>query len=75
VTGSAPFGEASGRPAPVAVETFHALKHRQTSDRAADADTAARRVNLLNWDGHGRPAGLFPPRHDSDDSGDQDGNQ
>ena len=29
-------GEASGRPTPVAVETFHALKERQTSDRFAD---------------------------------------
>ena len=31
---SGPFGEASGRPAPVAVETFQALKQRQTSDGA-----------------------------------------
>ena len=29
---SGPFGEASGRPVPVAVETFNALKQRQTSD-------------------------------------------
>ncbi|MBN9107349.1 MAG: nitrate reductase subunit beta [Pseudonocardia sp.] len=55
-----PFGEASGRPAPVSVETFHALRDRQTSDTVAD--TSADRVNLLNWDGKGRPAGLFPPR-------------
>ncbi len=45
-----PFGEASGHPAPAAVETFHALKERQTGER----------VNLLNWDGRGRPDGLFP---------------
>ena len=31
--GSGPFGEASGRPVPVAVETFHALKQRQTSEQ------------------------------------------
>ncbi len=62
LTGSKPFGEASGRPVPVAVETFHALRHRQTSDEPAGPETAARRVNLLNWDGQGRPPGLFPPR-------------
>ena len=36
--GSGPFGEASGRPVPVAVETFNALKQRQTSDSATPAD-------------------------------------
>ncbi len=67
LTGSKPFGEASGRPVPVAVETFHALRHRQTGDQAAGAETASKRVNLLNWDGQGNPAGLFPPpRTDSD---------
>ena len=30
---SGPFGEASGRPSPVAVETFQALQQRQTSER------------------------------------------
>lgn len=57
---SGAFGEASGRPAPVSVETFHALKHRQTSDTAAGADSLAGRVNLLNWDGNGVPSGMFP---------------
>ena len=56
-----PFGEASGRPAPASVETFHALRNRQTSDTRTDLTG---RVNLLNWDGNGRPAGLFPPRPD-----------
>jgi nitrate reductase beta subunit len=28
---SGPFGEASGRPVPVSVETFHALRQRQTA--------------------------------------------
>ena len=32
-----------------------------TSDPAT-----AGRVNLLNWDGNGRPAGLFPPRPQPD---------
>jgi nitrate reductase beta subunit len=58
---SGPFGEASGRPVPVAVETFHALKQRQTSDTQGDLSG---RVNLLNWDGNGRPEGLFPPRQE-----------
>ena len=56
------FGEASGRPAPVSVETFHALKQRQTSDSAAGRSAMAGRTNLLNWDGNGAPAGLFPER-------------
>jgi nitrate reductase beta subunit len=55
-----PFGEGSGAVTPIAVENFHALATRQT----ADAPTAPRRVNLLNWDGKGRPAGLFPSRRE-----------
>jgi nitrate reductase beta subunit len=58
---SGPFGEASGRPAPVAVETFQALKQRQTSDARASDETLRGRVNLLNWDGNGTPEGMFPP--------------
>ncbi|UCZ91738.1 nitrate reductase subunit beta [Gordonia sp. WA4-43] len=59
---SSPFGEASGRPAPVSVETFHALRQRQTTDTAAGDHTMAGRTNLLNWDGNGAPPGLFPER-------------
>ncbi|KRV51218.1 nitrate reductase [Wenjunlia vitaminophila] len=58
--GSGPFGESSGGAAPLAVENFHALRHRQTSDTAATPTDKARRVNLFNWDGKGRPPGLFP---------------
>jgi nitrate reductase beta subunit len=58
--GSGPFGEASGRPVPVAVETFRALQQRQTADRPVDPERRGARVNLLNWDGKGRPEGLFP---------------
>lgn len=58
---SGPLGEASGPLTPVSVETFHALQQRQTSDTPASDDTLRGRVNLLNWDGHGRPDGLFPP--------------
>jgi nitrate reductase beta subunit len=57
---SGPFGEASGRSTPVAVETFHALKQRQTSDSATSDETLRGRVNLLNWDGNGSPPGMFP---------------
>ncbi|WP_280305754.1 nitrate reductase subunit beta [Nocardia neocaledoniensis] len=53
---SGPFGETSGAPVPVAVETFHALKQRQTSESIG----GGARVNLLNWDGKGRPTGMFP---------------
>jgi nitrate reductase beta subunit len=69
--GSGPFGEASGLPAPVAVETFHALQNRQTSDRSTTATTRGR-VNLLNWDGKGTPEGLFPPRRTTPASSDDE---
>ncbi len=55
---SGPFGETSGRPVPVSVETFHALKDRQGGGPAGEGGA---RVNLLNWDGRGT-AGLFPRR-------------
>jgi nitrate reductase / nitrite oxidoreductase, beta subunit len=55
-----PLGEASGRPSPVAVETFQALRQRQTSDVAVSGDELRGRVNLLNWDGKGAPEGIFP---------------
>jgi nitrate reductase beta subunit len=66
---SGPFGEASGRPAPVAVETFAALKQRQQAETAASSTSSGSlrgRVNLLNWDGNGTPPGLFPEGHDAD---------
>ncbi|MBM4556360.1 nitrate reductase subunit beta [Rhodococcus hoagii] len=66
---SGPFGEASGRPVPVAVETFHALKHRQTADDVADAQDRSARVNLLNWDGKGVVDGMFPKRDGDDPNG------
>jgi nitrate reductase / nitrite oxidoreductase, beta subunit len=63
---SGPFGEASGKPAPVAVETFRALQQRQTTDRPAGARELHGRVNLLNWDGNGTPEGMFPDRTEND---------
>ena len=53
-----PFGEASGRPTPVAVETFHALAQRQGTDTIVSADDERAKVNLLNWDGRGVPLGM-----------------
>ncbi|MCU0279285.1 MAG: nitrate reductase subunit beta [Candidatus Nanopelagicales bacterium] len=58
--GSGPFGEASGLPVPVAVENFHALKARQTSEAVLDTSSKHGRINLLNWDGKGAPTGIFP---------------
>src|SRR5690606_48893 len=61
-----PFGEASGPPAPIAVETFHALRERQSGDELDRAEELRGRVNLLNWDGKGTPEGLFPRRRKED---------
>ena len=61
-----PFGEASGTPTPVAVETFQALQQRQTTDTMAGGGSLRGRVNLLNWDGNGVPAGMFPNRARTD---------
>ncbi|MBD7995638.1 nitrate reductase subunit beta [Arthrobacter sp. Sa2CUA1] len=63
------FGEASGRPMPVAVENFAALEARQRGDDPAGNRDMAGRVNLLNWDGRGSPQGLFPP--DQGDGGER----
>jgi len=60
--GSGPFGENSGGASPIAVENFRMLRDRQTSDTTAAPVDRGSRVNLLNWDGKGRPDGLFPPR-------------
>jgi nitrate reductase beta subunit len=64
--GSGPFGEGSGPgfAEPIAVENFHMLQQRQTTDTVADPSTRKARVNLLNWDAKGAPSGLFPPRAD-----------
>ena len=70
--GSGPFGEGSGRGFhndPIAVENFHMLAQRQTTDTVADPATRKARVNLLNWDGKGVPPGLFPPRADEPGEG------
>jgi nitrate reductase beta subunit len=64
---SGPFGEASGRPLPVAVENFHALKARQSAQTYVPTQDAAARVNLLNWDGAvplGMPAIRRPANHE-----------
>jgi nitrate reductase beta subunit len=63
--GWGPFGETSGGVTPIAVENFHMLANRQTSDTLAAPASKEQRVNLLNWDGKGAPEGMFPPRPDS----------
>ena len=63
--GSGPFGESSGGPSPIAVENFRMLRDRQTTDTLAAPVDKQHRVNLLNWDGKGRPEGLFPPKEES----------
>ncbi|WP_067471758.1 nitrate reductase subunit beta [Actinomadura hibisca] len=65
--GDGPFGEASRKPAPASVESFHALKERQTSGALVSPDDRRGRVNLLNWDGKGRPEGMFPMRDVEED--------
>ena len=61
-TGS--FGEGSGELSPVAVENFRMLQERQTSEvpegELVGGGAKRGRVNLLNWDGKGKPKGLFP---------------
>ena len=58
---SGPFGEAGGAPVPVAVETFQALRERQTTEDLGVRGPRSR-VNLLNWDGKGTPENMFTPR-------------
>ena len=50
----------------MAVETFNALRQRQTSGSATTTASGELRgrVNLLNWDGNGAPDGLFPAKGD-----------
>ena len=66
--GSGPFGEGSGAPVPIAVENFHLLRERQTGTAVEEPADTSGRVNLLNWDGTGAPAGLFPQRPPTDGS-------
>jgi nitrate reductase / nitrite oxidoreductase, beta subunit len=67
--GSGPFGEASGPPVAIAVENFRMLRNRQTADAGVDHEAPRARINLLNWDGKGRPEGLFPPRKETTENG------
>ena len=67
--GSGPSAAASGPPVAIAVENFRVLRNRQTADAAVDHDAPRARINLLNWDGKGRPEGLFPPRKDTAENG------
>jgi nitrate reductase beta subunit len=58
------FGEGSGGLTPMAVENYELLRARQTAETVDDlpgGGSKKGRVNLLNWDGNGKPDGLFPP--------------
>ena len=70
---SGPFGEASGAPVPVAVETFQALWERQTTEDLGVRGGHRSRVNLLNWDGKGTPESMFTPRPGSPRSAGNEG--
>ena len=59
--GAGMFGEASGRPVPVAVETFEALKRRQTSEGIAPDRVDARSGQPAQL-GRRRRAGRPVPR-------------
>jgi nitrate reductase beta subunit len=39
------------------------LKDRQTSDSVVETEHRRGRTNLLNWNGRGKPEGLFPESH------------
>ena len=66
--GSGPFGEGSGGTAPRSPwRTSTCCRTRQTTDTIVAPADKASRVNLLNWDGQGRPAGLFPPPSPAED--------
>ncbi len=49
---SGPFGEASGGPVPVAIESFNALRDRANADTAASSKTLKDRTGEKNWDGN-----------------------
>jgi nitrate reductase beta subunit len=70
--GWGPFGESSGGVTPIAVENFHMLKDRQSAD-SPTSPSGPGRVNLLNWDGKGAPAGLFPPERKTGKHAEKDG--
>lgn len=46
------------------METFQALRQRQTSETSVSGEELQGRVNLLNWDGKGTPDGIFPKRQE-----------
>ena len=73
MVGSGPFGEASGRPMPVSVETFHALRDRQTSDRIADPGEPRRAGQPAELGRQGPPGRHVPapaaPRPPEPDAG------
>lgn len=57
---SGPFDNAAQDAVPIAVEAFHAMQQGPASPGEAGNLRPRSRVNLLNWDGRGAPAGMFP---------------
>ena len=63
MVGSGPFGEASGSPVPVVGgDVPRAAGTADQRPRSPSPADPGARINLLNWDGKGRPDGLFPPQ-------------
>lgn len=62
--------EGDGRPGMLAdgAEGFHASPVPVPVPEPAGASALRGRINLLNWDGRGRPGGLFPRRSGKADS-------
>ena len=69
MVGSGPFGEASGRPMPVSVETFHALRDRQTSDQVTDPGRPRRPGQPAQLGRQGPPRRAVPARNATDGGG------
>ncbi len=49
---SGPFGEASGGPVPVSIESFSNLRDRANADTAATSESLRDRTGERNWDGN-----------------------
>ena len=60
--GSGPFGESSGGPAPIAVENFHMLRERQTSERSSTRRQAAASTSSTGTARAARPGCSHPAR-------------
>ena len=60
--GSGPFGEGPAERHRSPWRTSRCSRSARRATRSSTRPTRQSRVNMLNWDGKGAPAGLFPPR-------------